>query len=222
MMATLRPVVWGIAFGAGAGVAALPAGAELHPHSFSVRVISLDPGVTAIAVGDAFDIGFTVDDSAIDNASSVGAGHFEGLLTSFSMTAHPGNLGSWEPSGVFDLGVESNFVTNAFGDNFTFELRGTGMPGGGSPGLLFLDIDLSWTWPADISDSGLGDTFGEQFEGGFDPALASLRPGGVRFISGTLEIPQATFVELPEPGLGFLLLAALAAARRVRARHPTR
>jgi len=67
-------------------------------------------------------------------------------------------------------------------------------------------------------DSGLGDAFGSQFPGGFGFAMATLRPGQIRFDNGSLTFPSAVFV--PEPGTLALLGAAgmLACCRRLRRR----
>jgi hypothetical protein len=200
--ATLGIALAGLAscFGAGAANAALVQG------SFSVEVVALDPGITTVVLGDRFDIDFTVDDAATDDEISSGGGHFPGLLTSFVLTADPGNTGSWAPSGTFDLGAASNFVTNAIGDGYTFQVRGTGFPDGG-PGLPFFDIDLNFTWPGDITDSGIGDSFADQFGGAFDPSQAVLDGGGIRFQSGPIDFPTAMFV--PEPSRPLLLAVGL-------------
>jgi hypothetical protein len=180
----------------------------------TVTIVSRDVGLN-FAVGDRFDIALTVDDTVMDTRNDVGAGLFPGLLTAFSMTADPTNLGSWTPSGTFDLAA-SNFVTNAFGDNFTFQLRGFGFPSGDALGLPFHDVDISFNWPGDLTDSGVGDAFGAQFPGGFDFAMASMRPGAIRFDDGNLGFPSAVFV--PEPVTALLAPAALVALRRARRR----
>ncbi|MCW8984796.1 MAG: hypothetical protein OQK55_05610, partial [Thermoanaerobaculales bacterium] len=113
-----------------------PLDAAPIPTSLTVEITSVDPGVTTIAVGDRFTFDFVVEDSTVDVNAAVGAGTFPGLMTSFTMTADPGNTGTWTPSGTFDLGAASNFVTNAFGDNMTFQVRGTGFPDGGA-GIAF-------------------------------------------------------------------------------------
>jgi len=201
---------------AAAALAPAPAArAALVPMSLEVEVLSLDAGVTAVAVGDRFQIDLTIDDTAIDDLNLAGVGHFPGLLTSFSMSADPANTGSWVPSGAFDLGAASNFVTNANGDNFTFQLRGAGFPDGGA-GLAFFDVDIDFIYAAAITDSGVGDSFAAQFPGGFDPSLAEVGTGRIRFDDGTGAFPGANF-DAPEPGVAALLLAApLLLARRAR------
>jgi hypothetical protein len=181
--------------------------------SFDVQVTDLDAGITAVAVGDRFTIAYTVEDSAVDDSASIGAGHFAGLLTSFTMTPDAGNTGTWAPTGTFDLGAASNFVDNAFGDVITFQVRGTGFPDGG-PGLTFQDIDMGFSWPGDVSDSGTGDTFAEQLAPlTFGTPPAELSGQGIRFTDG-LDFPTATFalVSAPVPVLPPWALVILAAA----------
>jgi hypothetical protein len=175
-------------------LAALATAADLVHQSFSVQVISVDPGITAIVPTDFFEISYTIDQSVKDQDSSVGAGTFPSLAVSFSLAARPLNAGTWHPMGTFNFAT-SNFVTNAFGDNFTFQVRGSGFPNGGT-GLTFFDLDLNWKWPADISDSGLNDQFGQQFGGTFNPARAVLRPSSIRFLAGPGDFREATI--LPE------------------------
>lgn len=163
--------------------------------SFSVTVISVDTGITEIAPGDFYEIAYTINQSTTDQNSSIGAGSFPSLATSFSLAARPLNALPWHPTGTFDLGG-SNYVTNAFGDNFTFQMRGSDFPDGG-PGLPFFDLDLNWTWPGDIIDSGLNDQFAVQFgTSTFNPHLAVLRPSFIRFLVGPGDFRTA--VVLPE------------------------
>jgi hypothetical protein len=148
-----------------------------------------------VAVGDRFEISGVIDQGIFDVNSSVGGGRFPGLVVNFAFAARPLNAGTWNPAGTFDL-AGSNYVTNAFGNNFTFQLRGTGFPDGG-PGLPFFDIDLGWLWPGDITDSGLNDNFGGQFGGGtFNWARAVLRPSAIRFQAGASDFRSATFLPL--------------------------
>jgi len=199
-------------------IGTLPAAAASVPVGFTVQVSAVDSGVTAIAVGDRFTISFTVDDSTVDTNNSVGAG-------TFPMTADPGNTGTWTPSGSFDLGAASNFVTNAFGDNFTLQVRGSGFPNGGT-GMTFLDIDLGFAWPTDLTDSGLGDTFAQQLAPltvGVPPATLS-SGSGIRFqIPGvgifTAHIEQ---VRAGIPMAGPIGLALLALALGILAWHRLR
>jgi hypothetical protein len=164
-------------------------------HSFAAKVVSVDAGITEIVPSDFFEISFTIDQSVTDQNSSVGGGNFPGLAVSFSLAAGPPNAGTWQPVGTFDRGG-SNYVTNAFGDNFTFQMRGSGFPNGG-PDLPFFDLDLNWTWPGNITDSGLNDHFVQQFGGGtFDPARAVLRPSSIRFLVGPGDFRRA--IILPE------------------------
>jgi hypothetical protein len=165
------------------------------PFSLSVEVIATDPGITEVVVGDRFEINGVIDQGIFDQNSSVGGGRFPGLVVSFMFAARPLNPGTWNPAGTFDLGDASNYVTNAFGDNFTFQLRGTGFPDGG-PGLPFFDIDLNWIWPGDITDSGLNDPFAGQFGGMFDPLRAVLGPSSIRFQAGSFDFRSATFLPL--------------------------
>ncbi len=165
--------------------------------SFSVQVVAVDAGIDQIALNDFYEIAYTIDQSVTDQNSSIGAGTFPGLATSFSLAARPLNALPWHPMGTFDL-AGSNYVTNAFGDNFTFQVKGSGFPDGGD-GLTFFDLDLRWTWPDDLTDSGLGDQFGIQLGSGtgiFDPTRAVLRPSHIRFRTPSGEFREATI--LPE------------------------
>jgi hypothetical protein len=165
------------------------------PFSLSVEVIATDPGITEVVVGDRFEINGVIDQGITDQNSSVGGGRFPGLVVSFMFAARPLNAGTWVPAGTFDL-PGSNYVTNAFGNNFTFQLRGTGFPDGG-PGLPSFDIDVNWLWPGDITDSGLNDPFAGQFGGGtFNPARAVLGPSSIRFRAESFDFRSATFLPL--------------------------
>lgn len=166
------------------------------PVSLEFEVTSVDPGVTEVAVGDRFTMDFVIEDSTTDTASGVGAGQFPGLLTSFDVTADPANTGAWTPSGTYSSAA-SNFVTNAFGDNLTLQVRGTGYPDGGA-GLTFQDFDLGFGWPPGINDSGSGDTFAEQLGGTFDLPPAVLRAASIRFTDGS-DFPAAQLERVREP-----------------------
>jgi hypothetical protein len=216
MQRSTRALVGALGLAAASAGLAPAAEATLVPMSLRIEVLFVDAGVTAVAVGDRFRIELTIDDTAVDDGTTLG-GHFPGLLTSFSMTSHPANTGSWEASGVFDLGAASNFVTIANGDAFTFQLHGMGFPDGG-PGLPFFDVDIDFTYGADISDSGMGQTFAEQFPAGFDPSLAGIGTGRIRFEPTPGSFPAAHF-DAPEPGAAGLLLAALCLLARRRARR---
>jgi hypothetical protein len=184
-LATLGSLIFvGLASSARAGDVVL-----IH-HSFSVTVVAVDDGITEIVPTDFFEIGYTIDQSVTDHNSSIGAGSFPALAVSFSLAARPLNAGTWHPMGTFDL-AGSNYVTNAFGDNFTFQMRGNGFPSGG-PGLTFFDLDLNWKWPGNISDSGLNDEFAQQFGGGtFNPARAVMGPSFIRFLAGPSDFRTA-------------------------------
>jgi len=168
------------------------------PVSLTFEVVSVDAGVTEVAVGDRFTMDFVIEDSITDTASSNGAGQFPDLLTSFDATADLSNTGAWTPSGTYSSG-DSNFVTNAFGDNLTLQVRGTGYPDGGA-GLTFHDFDLGFGWPPGITDNGLGDTFAEQLGDTFALPPAVMGAAGIRFNDG-LDFPSAQLqlVEQPTP-----------------------
>ena len=165
-------------------------------HSFSVQVVAVDPGITEIAPFDFYEIGYTIDQSVTDQNGSIGAGTFPALATAFSLAARPLNAFPWHPMGTFNL-AGSNYVTNAFGDNYTFQMTGSGFPNGG-PGLAFFDLDLNWSWPSGISDSGLNDQFAVQLVGGgvVDLTRAVMRPSQIRFRNSAGEFREATI--LPE------------------------
>jgi hypothetical protein len=189
----------------------------------TLEVTAVDPALTELAVGDRFTLAFTIDDQDLDTNASVGAGTFPGLVTSFSAKPVPGNTGTWDPSdGSFDPGA-SNFVTNAFGDNFTLQVHGSGFPTAG--GFPFWDFSLGFDWPSGVSDSGSRDTFAEQLglaEGAFDLAAAQPQEVEIRFLDG-MDFLAATATVVPEPGAGLGATAALASlvglgwARRRRA-----
>ena len=149
------------------------------PTWLAVEVTQVDAGITSLAIGDRFAIALVVNDSVLDTNSSIGGGQFPSLLSSVAMTALPGNTGTWQPSGTFNL-PSSNMVTNAFGNAFTFQLRGSGFPNGGF-GLPFFDVDLNFSWLGDITDSGLGDSFAEQLGTTFDPTRAVMGGSAIRF-----------------------------------------
>lgn len=179
------------------------------PATLTFRVTAVDPGITAVAVGDRITLQFTVDDSVVDTNAGVGAGTFPSLMTAASGSAAAENSGSWTPSGTFDL-AGSNYVTNAYGDNFTFEMSGTGFPDGGA-GLPFLDFDLGFQVPFDLTDSGLGDTFAQQLGGTPIDFASYFRGGSIRFEDG-IDYKVATLALASDevPALGGTGLAALA------------
>jgi hypothetical protein len=140
-----RLVILGALMFVGLTFSAMAGDAVLVHHSFSATVVAVDAGITEIAPTDFFEIAFTIDQSVTDQNSLVGAGTFPALAVSFSLAARPLNAGTWHPMGTFNL-AGSNYVTNAFGDNFTFQMRGSGFPndGPGQPNIV-----------ASINDSGL-------------------------------------------------------------------
>jgi hypothetical protein len=176
----------------------------------ALQVTSVSPQITQVAVGDRFTIDFTLEDSTVDINGSVGAGTFPGLLTAFSMTADPGNVGAWTPSGAFDLGAASDFVNNAFGDGVTLQVRGGGFPDG-APGWQFHELALGIQF-SDIVDTGSGETFAQQLL----PSTFGIPPGvfgggGIRFTDGD-DFPAAILqlvVGVPSTGPGGLLLLTL-------------
>jgi len=169
--------------------------ADAIDTTLTMWVTSVGPGIDALVVGDVFFIDFTVDDSVVDTNASIGGGRFPGLVTDFSLIASLSNEGSWTPSGTYDA-TASNFVTNAFGDNLTLQVRGTGYPDGG-PGLSFHDIDLGFIWPFDLTDSGTGDTFAQQLlPASFGVPPATLASPGIRFTDGQ-DFPEATLALVP-------------------------
>jgi hypothetical protein len=183
-----------------AGLALLSDAATASPvyTTMKIRVVSVDPSITEVAIDDRFLLSFAIEDSTADTNSSFGGGRFPGLLTNVTMLPLSGNSGSWTPIGSFDLAA-SNYVTNALGDNLSFQLVGTGFPAGGA-GLAFHDVDLSLDWPTDLTDSGLGDSFADQLlPASFGIPPASLFAGsGIRFTDG-LDFPTATIVQEPPP-----------------------
>lgn len=160
--------------------------------TITVRVTAVDAGVTSVAVGDRFTISLTFENATLDTNAAVGAGTFHSLLTAFTVARNPANVGAWAPSGTFDLGAASNYVTNAFGNGVTFQVRGTGFPAGGA-GLAFKDFDLGYGFP-DIVDSGLGDTFAYQLNGTPFTAANYTFFGQLRFDDGAGNFPAATLV----------------------------
>lgn len=160
-----------------------------------MEATAVDTGITAVTVGDKFLISLIVDDSVIDTNASVGAGTFASLVTSYTMVPDPGNVGTWAPTGPFDL-AGSNYVTNAFGDGFTFQMTATGFPDGGAS-LPFADLDQSFGWPTDLTDSGLGDTFAQQLgvPFGVPPATLSF---SLRFTAvDSFGFPSVSFLVTP-------------------------
>jgi len=197
---------------AGAAPAAVVDGAV------TIGVTDVAPGIAGIEVGDRFELQLSIDDQDVDTDASVGSGHFENLVPTFAASADPGNAGSWDPSaGIYSM-TSSNFVTNAFGDSFTLQLRGTGFPAAGAP---FVDFDLEFWWPSGIADTGLGDSFAEQL--GLAPGALELAStlvfGRIRFEDGE---DYFEAVVTPEPGGGVAAAAAaLGALAALRARGRT-
>jgi hypothetical protein len=160
-------------------------GVLLRSDSIWVTVVSVDPGITEIAPYDFYRIDYTIDQSIPDENSATVAGKFSGLAAAFSLSARPLNAALWNPAGhAFNL-QGSNYVTNALGDNFTFQMRGIDFPDGGE-GLPFYDLDLNFAWPDGITDSGLDDQFGIQVGVGglYQPDRAIMLPSYIRFRAG--------------------------------------
>jgi len=151
----------------------------------------------------------------VDTNTSGGAGTFPGLVTSFGMTALPGNVGTWVPSGTVNL-PGSNFVSNAFGNNMTFQIVGSGFPDGGT-GLTFVDFEHNFGWPPGLTDSGSGDTFAQQLGAPFGVPPATFLAFNLRFINGeifqsvgfavTVQNATSTVPTLGQYGLAALALA---------------
>jgi hypothetical protein len=212
-------------FGRGILVSALAAGlagpaqAVVIDATVTIEVVDVAPALDGIEVGDRFTLELAIDDADADTNDSVGAGQFANLVPSFTATPDPENLGSWDPSGGTYSMTASNFVTNAFADGFTLQLRGT-YPAAGAP---FVDFDLEFWWPSGIEDSGLGDTFAEQL--GLAPGALDL---GSTLVFGRLRFEDGEdyfeAVVTPEPegaaATAALALGAMAARRRARRARP--
>jgi hypothetical protein len=123
-----------------------------------LQVVSVPPEIDGFVVGDRFSVQAALSESVVDTAPSIGAGHFPALVTALNVGFDSANAGAWKPTGSFDV-AGGNYVTNAYGDNVTFEIRGAGFPEGG-PGLPFSHVEFRFLTP--VTDSGLGDTFGAQ------------------------------------------------------------
>lgn len=201
-----------------------PARAALVDVALEVEVVAVDPGLAGIAVGDRYGLELTIDDQVLDTNPSAGAGRFPSLVTAFAASAGGGNVGTWDPGAGVYSAASSNFVTNALGNSFTLQIRGTAFPDAGLP---FFDFDLEFDWPSGIGDSGLGDSFATQL--GVDPGTLELAGapflGSIRFQDGE-DYLVATIVTTPEPtgaAIGGVQLLALtltvAVRRRARVRH---
>jgi len=190
--------------------------AAVIDDTLTIEVTEVAPALVGIEVGDRYDLQLSIDDQDVDTEPSVGSGHFQDLVPTFTASADPANGGGWDPSvGTYSM-TASNFVSNAFGDGFTLQLRGTGFPDAGAP---FVDFDLEFWWPSGIEDSGLGDTFAEQL--GLAPGALDLAStlvfGRIRFQDGE---DYFEAVVMPEPGSGVAAAAAaLGALAGVRARE---
>jgi hypothetical protein len=204
-----------------------------------LKVIAVDPGITSLRLRDGFRSGWLYDDDVLDDDPSVDAGRFEDLFTSFFMKPARRNTGTWVP-GSLDLTASSS-VTDAVANTLTFTLRGSGFPDGGDASLPFFDIVLEFEYlgrfmqgAPDVTDSGLGDTFAEQFNHG-PPGCTPVPPlpqscaasrlvsGHIRFGRDESDLSRATLKNAPEPGLpcllaGALLGGALSARRGARPR----
>ena len=199
------------------------------------QVTSVDPGVTAIAVGDRFTVTYTLNDAITDTNAATGGGQFPSLATSFSATRAGTNVGTWAPSGTFDL-AGSNYVSEAGGDHVTIQMHGTGFPDGG-PGASFWDFSMGFTWPLDITDAGSGETFAQQLHGtfGVPPATnlasairfipsAGVRGASVTFIVANIDIVAAVPTMSPRVlmALAVMLFGVVAWQLRRAARSPRR
>lgn len=194
-----------------------PARAALVDVFWTFTVVYVDAPLAGFQVGDQYSVELTIDDQVVDTNDSVGAGSFPGLVTDFSAAAGEDNVGTWDPGAGAYLAANSNFVTNAFGNSFTFQVRGTGFPDAGFP---FQDFDLAPEWPPGIADSGLGDPFATQL--GVAPGALALSDvpvvGSIRFQDGEDFLLVA--VTAPEPagaaagGVALLTLALSTALRR--------
>jgi hypothetical protein len=164
--------------------------------SFEARVTGIDAGITAFQVGDRFTVDLTLNDSVVDTNNLPGSGAFPGLVTSYTIAANPGNAGTWDPSGGSPDLPGSNFVTNAFGDMFTFQIKGTGFPYGGA-GLTLEDLEHEFYWLPGVTDSGSGDTFAEQLgvPFGVPPGIMAFK---IRFTDGE-DYPEVRFSTSLDP-----------------------
>jgi T5SS/PEP-CTERM-associated repeat protein len=153
-----------------------------------VEVTHVDAGITTMAVGDRFAIALSVDDAVLDQNGSIGGGQFPNLLSNFTVTPFPTNIGTWTPP-TFDLPA-SNFVTNAFGNGFTFQVHAQPSFSPSSRALAFWDVDLNFAWLGDITDSGSGNSLAQRLGATFDPSRAVLGSSAIRF--SPPNFPQAT------------------------------
>lgn len=202
---------------------ATPSHATLIGASLVYEVTAVDSPVDAtFDLGDRFTIEFSLEDTTPDTNVSA-SGSFLGLLTAFSVSADPANTGSWLPTGVFDLGAASNYVTNSFGNSFALQVRGAGFPQGGL-GVPFRDIDLNFNWLPGITDpGGPGLTFADHLGVPFDIGQTTDNgPSGIRFVvnddifQATLQRVEGPTPVVPEPSTAWLLALGLATLARRR------
>lgn len=210
-------------------VAAVPASAALVETNTTLVVVAADPELSEFAVGDRFGLTFTLDDAVADVSASANTGSFPALVTAWSMSADPSNLGSWQPSGSAN-GPGGSYTSDAVADSLLFEIGGSGFPDGG-PTSPWVGFGAVVAWPNGITDSGLGDTFAHQLGApfGIPPGSLTLQilfegDGGqfriVELVVGSgpspLEVPTISTIGLVL--LGLLLLTA--ALRRIRESQP--
>lgn len=163
-------------------VVCFPFGSAVNAANVTLDVVlTIDTSAVAeIPVGDKYIISFTFDDSAVDGNVSIGSGAFPDALQSFSISRDPGNSGTWDPAGGTPDLAADNFVINAFGDNLTLQVRGTGFPSA-SPGPFF-DVSLGFSFSVDIVDTGSGQTLDQQLGSAFQNISFTI--GKIRFDAG--------------------------------------
>ena len=162
--------------------------------SVTVEVTSLDAPITTLAVGDRYELSFTLEDSTMDSNLDSGTGAFLNLVTAWTMTALPGNTGSWVPSGTAALNL-GDYTTNSVTDTLSLQIGGSGFPSGGV-GADWVGFVKTIDWPPGINDTGGADTLAEQLgvtPFGVPPGVLTFRilfEGGVPFAEARLAVVE--------------------------------
>lgn len=134
-------------------VVALGAGFPLDPaHAGNNVVVSGTAEATSsigpsIAIGDSFTFSYTLN---LDSTAT-GGSTFNNAVTSFSLTAHPANVGTWSTSGInWVITPVKNLVTNQNGDQLTLQVQALNAPQ--INGVNFFDLGITIDWAPAVVD----------------------------------------------------------------------
>jgi hypothetical protein len=132
---------------------------------------------SSIVVGDTFSYTYTLNlDSTSTGNKGFSGGFFDNAVTAFNLSAAPGNVGTWSPTGVnWVISPVKRLATISSSDQITLQVDATNAPSINSVPFFDLGITLDWD-PSEVNiqsvlgTESLGTTLGTFSP---DPTLAN-------------------------------------------------